>query len=195
MAARREPQGRARGHPAALRRRPGARPRRSSGRGGRHSSPSDMDRPHVAARSLTRRVATAHRRLLRPVYRASPNMLIDPTDWTLGGRRVPLRAWYPIEVFRFPAARSPTMRRRAARRTSRRWNAAPRRACGACVRGETVSGRFASRCRASSTTPRTRSSAPRSARSISSRSTGRSASSSSGSPSSRRAFWPTVRRL
>ena len=23
-------------------------------------------------------------------------------DWTLGGRRVPLRAWYPIEVFSFP---------------------------------------------------------------------------------------------
>jgi len=41
--------------------------------------------------------------LLRPVYRAGPNMTIDARDWTLGGRRVPLRAWYPIEVFRFPA--------------------------------------------------------------------------------------------
>jgi hypothetical protein len=40
-------------------------------------------------------------RMLRPVYRASPNIEIDPEDWTLGGRRVPLRAWYPIEVLRF----------------------------------------------------------------------------------------------
>ena len=40
--------------------------------------------------------------MLRPVYRAEPNMVIDQEDWTLGGRRVPLRAWYPIEVFRFP---------------------------------------------------------------------------------------------
>lgn len=39
--------------------------------------------------------------MLRPVYRAEPNMVVDPEDWTLGGRRVPLRAWYPIEVFRF----------------------------------------------------------------------------------------------
>ncbi len=40
--------------------------------------------------------------MLRPVYRAEPNMVIDGEDWTLGGRRVPLRAWYPIEVFDFP---------------------------------------------------------------------------------------------
>jgi hypothetical protein len=40
--------------------------------------------------------------LLRPVYRASPRIQLDPHDWTLGGRRVPLRAWYPIEVFTFP---------------------------------------------------------------------------------------------
>jgi len=39
-------------------------------------------------------------RLLRPVYRAGPDMIVDPEDWTLGGRRVPLRAWYPIEIFR-----------------------------------------------------------------------------------------------
>jgi hypothetical protein len=39
---------------------------------------------------------------LRPVYRATPNIEIDPGDWTLGGRRVPLRAWYPIEVLHFP---------------------------------------------------------------------------------------------
>jgi hypothetical protein len=41
--------------------------------------------------------------LLRPVYRAGPNMTLDGADWTLGGRRVPLRAWYPLEVFRYPA--------------------------------------------------------------------------------------------
>jgi hypothetical protein len=40
-------------------------------------------------------------RMLRPIYRAEPNLKIDPEDWTLGGRRVPLRAWYPIEVFQF----------------------------------------------------------------------------------------------
>ncbi len=46
-------------------------------------------------------------RMLRPLYRASPNIELDPEDWTLGGRRVPLRAWYPVEVLRFatpPAA-------------------------------------------------------------------------------------------
>ena len=37
--------------------------------------------------------------LLRPIYRAGPNMSLDSQDWTLGGRRIPLRAWYPIEVF------------------------------------------------------------------------------------------------
>jgi hypothetical protein len=41
--------------------------------------------------------------LLRPAYRAGPNMTLDAADWTLGGRRVPLRAWYPLEVFRYPA--------------------------------------------------------------------------------------------
>jgi hypothetical protein len=42
-------------------------------------------------------------RLLRPAYRAELEMVIDDEDWTLRGRRVPLRAWYPLEVFRFPA--------------------------------------------------------------------------------------------
>ena len=41
-------------------------------------------------------------RLLRPVYRAAPELVIDDDDWTLDGRRVPLRAWYPIEVLTFP---------------------------------------------------------------------------------------------
>lgn len=48
------------------------------------------------------------RRMLRPVYRADQNLAIDPEDWTLGGRRVPLRAWYPIEVFHFPEPPSDT---------------------------------------------------------------------------------------
>jgi hypothetical protein len=42
--------------------------------------------------------------MLRPVYRAEPNFVIDEEDCTLGGHRLPLRAWYPIEVFRFPAS-------------------------------------------------------------------------------------------
>jgi hypothetical protein len=45
-------------------------------------------------------------RLLSPVYRAQPDLVIDDSDWTLGGRRVPLRAWYPIEVFRVSGRRS-----------------------------------------------------------------------------------------
>lgn len=47
-------------------------------------------------------------RLLRPIYRATQAMIVDDQDWTLGGRRVPLRAWYPVEVFRFPR-RVPTL--------------------------------------------------------------------------------------
>jgi hypothetical protein len=39
---------------------------------------------------------------LRPAYRADPGLVVDPVDGTEGGRRVPLRAWYPIEVLRFP---------------------------------------------------------------------------------------------
>ena len=41
-------------------------------------------------------------RALRPVYRAYPELAIEPGDGTANGRRVPLRAWYPIEVLRFP---------------------------------------------------------------------------------------------
>jgi hypothetical protein len=40
-------------------------------------------------------------RLLRSAYRASPSIEVDVDDWTRGGRLVPLRAWYPIEVLRF----------------------------------------------------------------------------------------------
>ena len=39
---------------------------------------------------------------LRPVYRVDPTIDADSGDGILGGRRVPLRAWYPIEVLRFP---------------------------------------------------------------------------------------------
>lgn len=38
---------------------------------------------------------------LRPIYRAGPDMTIDDDDWTLRGSRVPLRAWYPVEVLDF----------------------------------------------------------------------------------------------
>jgi hypothetical protein len=48
----------------------------------------------------------APQRLLRPIYRAERDLVIDPADWTLGGRRVPLRAWYPIEVLHFPVSAS-----------------------------------------------------------------------------------------
>jgi hypothetical protein len=44
--------------------------------------------------------------VLKPVYRAQPDLVLHDSDWTLGGRRVPLRAWYPIEVFRFGGTRS-----------------------------------------------------------------------------------------
>jgi hypothetical protein len=39
---------------------------------------------------------------LRPLYRADPRIVVEPGDGTGGGRRVPLRAWYPVEVLRFP---------------------------------------------------------------------------------------------
>lgn len=44
--------------------------------------------------------------LLRPVYRADSDMTLHETDWTLHGARVPLRAWYPLEVMRFPTVSS-----------------------------------------------------------------------------------------
>jgi hypothetical protein len=40
--------------------------------------------------------------LLRPVYRGDTALVVDPQDPTEDGRLVPLRAWYPIEVLRFP---------------------------------------------------------------------------------------------
>lgn len=39
---------------------------------------------------------------LRPVYRASPTLTLVPRAVVPEPWRVPLRAWYPIEVFRFP---------------------------------------------------------------------------------------------
>jgi hypothetical protein len=39
---------------------------------------------------------------LRPVHRADQDFDVGSGDGSLDERRVPLRAWYPIEVFRFP---------------------------------------------------------------------------------------------
>jgi hypothetical protein len=41
------------------------------------------------------------RKQLRPIYRAGADMTVDEEDWTLRGGRVPLRAWYPVEVLDF----------------------------------------------------------------------------------------------
>jgi hypothetical protein len=41
-------------------------------------------------------------RALRPSYRADTRLVVDAEVGTEEGRRVPLRAWYPIEVLRFP---------------------------------------------------------------------------------------------
>jgi Glycosyl transferase family 2 len=39
---------------------------------------------------------------LRPMFRADPRIVVAPDDGTESGLRVPLRAWYPIEVLRYP---------------------------------------------------------------------------------------------
>jgi hypothetical protein len=44
---------------------------------------------------------------LRPIYRAGADMTIDEDDWTLRGSRVPLRAWYPVEVLDFSSRGTP----------------------------------------------------------------------------------------
>lgn len=44
---------------------------------------------------------------LRPIYRAGADMTIDDEDWTLRGSRVPLRAWYPVEVLDFSSTGTP----------------------------------------------------------------------------------------
>jgi hypothetical protein len=44
---------------------------------------------------------------LRPIYRAGADMTIDEDDWTLRGSRVPLRAWYPVEVLDFSSIGTP----------------------------------------------------------------------------------------
>jgi hypothetical protein len=47
------------------------------------------------------------RNQLRPIYRAGGDMAIDEDDWTLRGSRVPLRAWYPVEVLDFSSIWAP----------------------------------------------------------------------------------------
>jgi hypothetical protein len=39
---------------------------------------------------------------LRPVHRADPSAVVHPDGTVTLGRQVPLRAWYPLEVFQFP---------------------------------------------------------------------------------------------
>jgi glycosyl transferase family 2 len=51
---------------------------------------------------------------LRQVYRAGPNMLIRVGPEPVSPGRVPLRAWYPIEVFHFPARDPDQLQARAA---------------------------------------------------------------------------------
>ena len=50
--------------------------------------------------------------LLRPLYRGTPGLTIDRSGWTLGGRLIPLRAWYPVEVLHFPRGGEPLDRAR-----------------------------------------------------------------------------------
>jgi hypothetical protein len=39
---------------------------------------------------------------LRPIYRAHPTLVVPPAGEEVGRGSVPLRAWYPFEVLRFP---------------------------------------------------------------------------------------------
>ena len=50
---------------------------------------------------------TPPRDQLRPIYRTGGDMTIDEDDWTLRGSRVPLRAWYPVEVLDFSSIWAP----------------------------------------------------------------------------------------
>ena len=100
VAARREPPRRARGDPRPLSGRTGPRPRvPPSGRDGEFAERLTI-RPSLEVPRVHE--PTPLERALRPVYRAYPELAIEPGDGTANGRRVPLRAWYPIEVLRFP---------------------------------------------------------------------------------------------
>lgn len=57
------------------------------------------ERPTLLEKPKAREPVTS---LLRPVYRGDAELVVDSEDGTEGGRLVPLRAWYPIEVLRFP---------------------------------------------------------------------------------------------
>ena len=74
---------------------------------------------------------------LRPSIAPSTNLVVDPEDWTEEGRRVPLRAWYPIEVFRFPFRSLEQGERRL------RVGLAPRSQSRPMPRMRTGAGRFA----------------------------------------------------
>jgi hypothetical protein len=61
-----------------------------------------------------REPAEPQARALRQVYRAGPNMAIGAGMEPAPAGRLPLRAWYPIEVFRFPARDPAQVHRRSA---------------------------------------------------------------------------------
>jgi hypothetical protein len=52
--------------------------------------------------SLERAPPSVRRALLRPVFRADPEVVVTGDGAVELQRNVPLRAWYPIEVLRFP---------------------------------------------------------------------------------------------
>jgi len=60
--------------------------------------------------------------VLRPVHRADPNVVVHPDGSVTVSRQVPLRAWYPLEVFQFTNTGVPERR---ARRLSRGGHEAP----------------------------------------------------------------------
>jgi hypothetical protein len=68
-------------------------------------APSDDDEVFSERMTLRRPVSNepgaAPSSALRPVHRADPNVLVHPDGSVTVSRQVPLRAWYPLEVFEF----------------------------------------------------------------------------------------------
>ena len=96
-------------------------------------------------------------RLLRPRLSSGAEHDAHAADWTLGGRRVPLRAWYPIEVFRYPVQGAAPEREQTGRRSRRRARSSSTSERDDCTHGSPAGSSFP--VPTSSTTPRTRSNA------------------------------------